>query len=340
MNLRDWHDIEEHFQSTLVLGNGASIAISDKFNYKSLLETARKKRPITPALDGLFEAMHTKDFELVLEKLAIAQDVNTTLGIVDGKTHEAYEEIRRALIETVQEIHPMYTDVEPDLKLASEFMSRFKTVISLNYDLLVYWAMMLGNESMGNHFKDCFDPKRFRRDWHSLQEPYKANGATLVFYPHGSLALVSQNDGEEAKVTSNVIVRSSLLDQIIGTWDKEINTPLFVAEGTSQQKLRAIQRSRYLSVVYDEVLTQPGDSVAIYGWSLDENDKHVAERICKGRKRIAISVYRNATSNGDADSWCESVEKKIHAIDKDVEIDFYDAESAGCWIHPAAMAAL
>jgi len=39
--LIDWNKIRNKFKSTLIIGNGASIAVNNKFKYSSLLKTAR-----------------------------------------------------------------------------------------------------------------------------------------------------------------------------------------------------------------------------------------------------------------------------------------------------------
>src|SRR4030042_5142733 len=146
--IHNWLDIATDYRDTLVLGNGASIAIHHAFNYRSLFQRAQEESLIIPGLATIFTEMKTGDFELVLRYISIAEYVNRALGIKDSKIHTAYEDVRKALIETVQKIHPMYKTAEPHLKPAYEFMKGFKTVVSLNYDLLIYWAITLGNQAL------------------------------------------------------------------------------------------------------------------------------------------------------------------------------------------------
>ncbi len=142
--IHEWSDMAEDFRDTLVLGNGASIAIHDHFQYPSLLQKARDEGLITKRLAAVFQKMKTEDFELALRYMSIAEFVNEALGIEDGETQEAYKDIRNALIRTVRKVHPEHEPIKHHLKPAYQFMTRFRTVLSLNYDLLVYWAMMLG----------------------------------------------------------------------------------------------------------------------------------------------------------------------------------------------------
>ena len=94
----NWLDIAGDFQDTLVLGNGASIAIHAGFKYESLYDKARTGGPITESVNALFKHMNSSDFELILRCVSIAEFVNRALEIEDGKTHEVYETIRNTLI--------------------------------------------------------------------------------------------------------------------------------------------------------------------------------------------------------------------------------------------------
>jgi hypothetical protein len=242
----DWNSIAKDFKNSLLLGNGASSAANKRFAYKNLLRAARQSGLITSELKEIFKYLETQDFELVLERLWHTYHINKALGIRTTKAQTAYQNIRKALVEVVREHHCSYSDVEDLLSDAADFMRKFKTVISLNYDLIVYWAMMKGNRDHGNWFKDGFvnDDRTFDRDWQRLRKPYNAEGSTLVFYPHGSLALTSSLTGRDHKVV--VANESDLLDQVLDNWCRARSVPLFVAEGISSQKEAAIRRSEYL----------------------------------------------------------------------------------------------
>ena len=59
---------------------------------------------------------------------------------------KAYEEVRTALIKAVHAVHPVHAAISADLLKAADYASRFETVVSLNYDITLYWAMLLLNE--------------------------------------------------------------------------------------------------------------------------------------------------------------------------------------------------
>lgn len=61
--------------------------------------------------------------------------------------------------------------------------------------------MLLFNEWHGTWFKDAFRDGEFQTDWKYIRWRYgSAEGATLVFYPHGNLSLTRNHIGEETKI--------------------------------------------------------------------------------------------------------------------------------------------
>ena len=260
--------------------------------------------------------------------------MNHLLGIEEGETFELHEELKNALIDTVRAIHPEHEQVKSQLIRIADFMTRFDTVLSLNYDLLVYWAMLEGRAKHGNWLKDCFIQEgRFDNDYAPLREPYNAEGATLVFYPHGSLILATTLFGEEVKLSR--VGDERLLDRILKTWQEEDCTPLFVSEGETRKKLQAIRRSPYLKAVYDCEVATITDSLVIYGWSFGDQDEHILQGIIrKGIGRMAISVH---TASGRSQHFCGETETKIRDMEEtlrkneECEIVFFDSESDGVW---------
>ena len=96
-----------------------------------------------------------------------------------------------------QRASAIHADVAAELQRVGTFASAFPTVVSLNYALTLYWAMLLFNAAHGSWFKDAFHDGEFQTDWEYLRRPYgHAAGATLVFYPHGSLAVARDYLGD------------------------------------------------------------------------------------------------------------------------------------------------
>lgn len=323
-NIVKWATIKEHFSQGLVIGNGASVALSDSFKYPSLYQAAQDAKFLTEDTQGVFSSFKSKDFELVLRRLWQATLVNQALKIDNERVQSAYVEVRKSLISTVHAIHPAYDQVKQHFSAMGIFLKGFHTVASVNYDLTLYWAAMWSNENgLGSWFKDAFDRATFRDDRQTLKEPYKADGATLYFYPHGNLCLGTQAEGSEIKIVAG---GENLLQTITEQWERGIVTPLFVSEGITEQKLTAIRRSNYLSRVHIEVLGSLGDAVAFYGLGFWSQDEHLIQRATKNAKSVAVSVHK-------ADqSFIERASKALESAGVK-KITFFDAESPGAWIH-------
>lgn len=338
--IKKWEDISHLFTHKLLLGNGASRAVWDGFNYSSLYDLADEAGRIDSRLKRLFSDFETTDFEYILKLLSQTKRVNKILRIDDGFTPSLYRKIKRALIDTIRDIHPKHEQIKTQLLPMARFMKRFPTVLSLSYDLLVYWAMLEGNDKYGKWFKDGFvEDGRFDNDYHYLYEPHGADGATLVFYPHGSLILATELLGDEIKLSRSG--DKYLLDQILNIWETGDHVPLFVSEGETEEKLQAIRRSNYLKTVYDYEVNSDTESLVAYGWSFRDEDEHILRGIISGGvNRIAVSVHK---SSGNIESFCESVEhkvnrlyyelKKVKKMEKKPLLFFFSSESEDCWIN-------
>ena len=328
-----WAAIENDFGHGLILGNVASIAFDPRFAYSSLEQKAQALGLISANVRRVFEHLHTTDFELVLRMVWHASKINQALGIPDVRTTQAYESVRDALIGVVRAIHVSYDEVRPRLATTATFMSRFSTVVSLSYDVLVYWAILVGNEDAPNRFKDCFVDSEFDQNWRRFRKPYGSNRqATLVFYPHGNLALAADLPGAEFKIRTHA--GGALLDTVFDTWRAGDTTPVFVSEGTSQQKRVAIRRSPYLSTVYEEVLPDLGESVVVFGWSMSENDDHLLNAVCRGDAwRFAVALDPAAPNR---DEFVATVRRKLseQLRRNRFELTFFDRGSQHCWIAP------
>lgn len=331
-DIHQWFDIKGQFDGgALLLGNGASMAIHADFGYSSLRQAAESKGHLTSEVAGIFGAFDTSDFELVLRRLWEATLVNKALGIEPGPVELAYQQVRGALIATVRDVHIPYEEAKKHFAPMFQFMKGFETVFSLNYDLLVYWAMMASKEELGPWFKDCFQQGGvFREDWETLRQPYIADGATLVFYPHGSLLTARRENYTEGKLTLPPGGGATLLDRILELWEAGSASPLFISEGTAEHKKRSIASSNYLSRVFREALPNAGESLVIYGWAISDQDAHILAQLRRpgsSLRRVAVSVY------GGNQASAQKAEDALTTAGVE-EVLFYDAESPGCWIHP------
>ena len=271
-------------------------------------------------------AFRTSDFELILRLVWQASNVNRSLQIPDNRTHQAYLNVRECLIQAVRDVHPAYDLVSGHLPSMYQFLRGFDTVISLNYDLLVYWTMTYGLDIQDGHLFRIASwgmacSTTLGRDF----GPYRERTNTLVFYPHGSLALCRTAVEQEFKIHN---AGEGLLEAILAEWRSERVVPLFVSEGTMLQKVSSIQNSYYLSTVYREVLTSQRFTLTLFGWGLGEHDRHLLRRMRgTGIQRVAVSVF------GGNQVYCNHAYQVIQDDLGPVHVDFFDSESPGCWIH-------
>ncbi|QGZ53536.1 DUF4917 family protein [Paraburkholderia acidiphila] len=326
----NWLDIAEDFSQTLLLGNGASVAVHGEFGYSGLFEAAQVHRFIDASVQEVFTKFETNDFELVLRRLWQAKQVNTALGIAVKEVDEAYAVVRGALIKTVQKVHVSYEDAREHFEHIYKFMRRFRTVISLNYDLIVYWAAQFGNDELGSryHFKDGFNKCVFADDWAMYREAYSGiENPTIFCYPHGNITLGMTTSLDERKLVAG---SQDLLNSIIDAWDTGTRSPIFVSDGTSKQKLDAILKSDYLRSVYGGPLSEVGESLVIYGWGIAKQEEHILDRIGAATpERIAVSVYDGMQA------YCEHAYRALSDLGvKDIR--FFHSDSDGAWNNPVS----
>lgn len=328
--IENWIDLATENWQTLIVGNGGSVAVSNGFAYASLYEAAEAYKLLTPAVIDIFKKFSTNDFELILRRLWYTKQVNAALGIVVAPVDDAYIAIRDALIKTIRETHVKHEDARGHLHAIYKFMRLFRTVISLNYDLLVYWAAQLGNDELGSpyHFKDCFFSGVFSDDWTKYRHRYGGvDNPTIFCYPHGNIALGLTTGLVERKLAAGA--SSDLLEAIFTAWDKGAATPIFVCEGGSAQKVDAIMASPYLRSVFYGPLHEIGESLVIYGWQMAKQEQHILDAIKKHPPtRAAVSVYDGSQQ------YCEHAHKTLTNAGI-ANVRFFDSKSPGAWNNPA-----
>lgn len=341
-----WADIEEAFNDTLIVGNGGSIAFCNKLNYKSLFTYGCKEKLIPEPAQQVFQqfSREQSDFERVLYRLWQADFINTKFDVSKDerqKVRKAYTDVRRALINTVRGVHPDNADYVFDSKLRNigRYLSKFSCVLSLNYDLIIYWAVLEARSSKLGDFKDGW----FRKPSHQPSSKvkqllfayddfvYPEAGYTSVYYPHGNLALYQTKTGKESKLTSS---GKSLLDTITKFWADNDGQPLFICEGSSEAKMISISSSEYLSHVYQKVLPARKESVTIYGWGVGKQDAHILEQLKKSEcLTAAVSIYLKDKSQVKIQKEIDDITASLGEKTNIKDIVFFDASSPGCWIN-------
>lgn len=329
-------------KSALILGNGSSISISSNFSYQNLYTKASVDNDFPTTI---FNKLNTSNFESVIYQLDIAKMINEAITEPSPPIIELNQvisntntKIRQSLIQTIRSIHPEYSILnftplsdEKIIKLYN-FLTQFKYIINLNYDLLVYYILLHNTDN----FIDFFLPDCNRNNKLTFHESISGyQNTTRVYYPHGNILLGVNSNGEEEKICQQPGI--SLLSTILSKWSDDIDFyPLFVCEGSSKEKVNSISRNYYLSYIYRNILPQLPNTIICYGWSLSENDEHILKQILKDSQRnhkLIISIRTTNKSDSQIEAECTNIKNRINNINNTTEVHFFNSSDEGCWLN-------
>lgn len=317
-------------QRHLLLGNGFSIACRpDIFIYGKLFERANFDD--IPRARKAFDALNTTDFERVIKAL---RDFASLAPLYGGQSADATADahaLREVLVRTVANSHPARpSDIKPkEYAACRRFLANFNRIFTLNYDLLLYWALM----------QDEIEPEvacddGFRKPEDNYEAPYVTwepdnTYNQNVYYLHGALHLFDA--GFELQKYTWVNTGMALIDQIRSALEDN-RFPVFVAEGTSGEKFTRIRHSDFLAKAYRSFLPI-GGALFVYGHSLAENDDHILKCIARGKTtHLFVSLYGDPASATN-----KGIIRKATALAKErhpkrpLEVAFYDAASTPVW---------
>ncbi|MFG1295728.1 DUF4917 family protein [Xanthobacter variabilis] len=337
----------------LLLGNGFSIACKpDIFAYGSLFEEAKKS--MSKELAAIFAAMGTQDFEEVIRALQHAAAIVSVYRPKFVNTKKMLladaEKLKTDLIQAVAGRHPARPNDISDERYAAcrQFLSHFVgqgvggKIYTMNYDLLLYWALMHGEEDVLARI-DLNHDDGFRKDQDDFDAPYvewQGEGAAHgqnIHYLHGALHLFDA--GYHLQKYTWVNTGKALVDQANEALKKDL-FPVFVAEGDSNSKLTKIQHSAYLHHNFKsfagicQTKSKEGTALFIYGHSFAKNDAHVLNMIGYGKiAHLFVSLYGDPESK--ANQAIRSNVEKVAALRPKaypaLKVDFFDAASAKVW---------
>lgn len=327
-SLHDWKDIRDRFRGGgLLVGNGASCAVWTRFGYKSLYQRAKLLRSpcqLTDEQIRIFKGLGTDNFESVLRALwttrmvvdALERATPDLLSYLEGQ----YEHIQVALLEAVKDVHVphefLQTEWEPLLKIGRA-LHRYRYVYTTNYDLLVYWAFMAD----GRTFLDYFWPGGDgQHTFNGMDVRRPSESETALHFLHGALHLIRDYSGRTSKV-----VAAGQRQNLLSLLDHELPrgaTRLFVTEGKWEDKMRAIESSRYLSFAYNRFAAH-NTALVVFGHSLNEEyDGHIVEALRRMKRHpVAISVRPQGK---------RYIEGRVTAYRKQLErddVDFFNSET-------------
>ena len=282
----------------LLLGNGFSRACRDDlFAYDALFAQAKGK--LSKSAKKAFDALGTTDFESVMRSLKQAADLLKVYAPKYPKLAKRLaadaNTLRDVLAHAIASSHPKRPNEikDDEFKACRAFLRHFDNIYTLNYDLLLYWAMM--HNDVDDLPVTCNDGFHQPEDGPEEYVVWDVSdvGSQHVFYMHGALHVFDA--GAEVQKYTWCNTGIALVDQIREALG-ENQYPIYVAEGSSESKMQRIQHSAFLSRGYRSLPAVSG-SLFIYGHSLASNDEHVLRLVEKGKVTTAyVSIYGDPKS--------------------------------------------
>lgn len=320
----------------LLLGNGFSISLKpDIFSYGSLFGNADFSE--VPHADALFKSLGTQDFEDVIRLLV---DMVKALPNYKESSPELVQQVERdtaaikkILADAIAKNHPdrPYDIANEQYASCRSFLSHFDHIYTLNYDVLLYWALM--HDEVDKLQIRCDDG--FRHPEGNEDAPYVSwqdSNSPTVHFLHGALHIFDA--GHEITKYTWSKTDIAIVDQIRAALDDE-KYPLFVAEGYSQDKLDKIMHSAYLHKALRS-FASIGGALFVFGHSFDDNDDHILGKIPTGK---ITDLYVGLYGDPDSESNKRIIRKAQRFADERAEIprkrplnvQLYDASSAAVW---------
>lgn len=314
-HLLDWQEIEGDGWESLLLGNGFSINIWERFGYNSLYEVAQSndiETTLSQESIALFDHIGSSNFEDVLRILYHAKLVDQQLGNPQhDQIDQLYTNTKNSLAAAVN-----YAHVPPDfasIPAINQSLRSFKNVFTTNYDLIPYWSIM---REENWRFKDMFWGEGSTFD---ITDTAVVADRCTIHYLHGAVHLVEKSNGKTKKLTTNGIARLADLFDLA----HPEQFPLFISEGSSEWKLSRIKRNDYLRFSYEK-LCKSTDNLVVVGHSLHKDyDQHIIDAINQSPlKRIAISVWPHQNQASIL-----SFKSRLHQELTDKELYFFNSET-------------
>lgn len=344
-------DLTKNHTRNLLLGNGFSMAYDfNRFSFTNLLESAVKNNIIEEHSEiyYIFKSLGTSDFENVIKLLESSSNV---LSIYDSTSTEIIaklkldaKSLKNHLVDVVTNNHPENATkiLEEEYLNCIDFLKKFNRIFTLNYDLLLFWSLMKFNEleDKGTFTgdKDCKlkISDGFGNSYEGTTDDYvifKNNDSTFyqtIHYLHGALHIFDN----KSEIIKNTYSRTekSLRTQTLENLDKSIY-PIFISEGTANQKKAKIIHNPYLNNSLKVMRTlgvmdkkfKEQNSLIIFGTMLKSNDEHIIQAIIESKiKNIFIGI-------GSVERKTELAFFEEKLSEKKITLQYYDYKTIKIW---------
>jgi hypothetical protein len=318
----------------VLLGNGFSRACrNDIFAYDALFDRADFAGLCSEAR-AVFTALGTKDFERVMRALREASAIAKVYAVDRPELATRLEtdatHLREVLASAIASSHPARPRDIEDARYGScrMFLSTYDRIYTVNYDLLLYWALMQNELEPQVACDDGFRQPDDGPAEYVTWEVQNTDQQT-VHYLHGALHVFDA--GAEVQKFTWSGTQIALIDQIRAALASN-RYPLFVAEGTAREKMERIQHSGLLNRSYRS-FASIGGSLFVYGLGMKDNDDHILKLIEDGKIRyLAVSVFGSPDSDENRSMIARARSLAANRpTTKPLTVRFFDAASAQVW---------
>lgn len=322
----------------LLLGNGFSIACRPNiFRYEKLFEQADFSA-LSSSARATFEALQTTDFERVIKVLRDAAALATLYGATTAQVEAMLgdaDALKELLVQTIAQSHPaLPSDITDDEYTACQaFLENFSTTYTLNYDLLLYWTHMHRENRADVHSDDGFhtsqsDIESGIESDYVVWEPGQSHDQNMWFL-HGALHVFDSGTEVQKYTWNRTGIR--LIEQIREALGRDF-FPLYVAEGSSAEKLERIRHSDYLAKAYRS-FQEIQHCLFVHGHSLAANDEHYLRLIEKGKlAHLFVGLHGDPESAANRQIIARAKAMPLAGRRRrELRVDFYDSESAHVW---------
>ena len=317
----------------LLLGNGFSMSYDFKrFSFTSLLESAIKEGIIIKdsPIHKMFINLETADFEYIMRLL---EDTTKTINCysddecsdeIKNKLIDDSHNLKQYLVDIITNNHPEKITVIDDLEFTNTmaFIGNFKKIYTLNYDLLLYWTIIKLNEKeKSDIFKDGFGLSTDNQS-EIVYRNKKDNYGQNIFYLHGALHLFDKKT-DFLKITYKET--HPLKEQILEKLNINIY-PIFISEGTAENKKHKIIHNALLNSAYKSLYTSGSkdSSLILFGTILKSNDEHIKQAVMDNSiNKIYIGI------DPDNQDEIEHIKNNFNSDKK--EIILYDYKGVDLW---------
>ncbi|GIT98806.1 DUF4917 family protein [Sulfurovum sp. TSL1] len=329
----------------LLLGNGFSMSYNvERFSFTSLLESAIDNGLIEEdsPMHLVFKEFETKDFEEVVKLLETSVAVvkkyleDNEDCIDEERILTDAQLLKEHLVTIITNNHPGTINEIPDTEFinSTNFIKGFERVYSLNYDLLLYWTTIKLMDFKSSEMIDnvVLKPTDGFREDEEIGQDYVVFGndgtKSNVLYLHGALHIFDKKN----KIIKNTYSRTDvpLRVQTLQYLEDDIY-PIFVSEGTSEQKHAKIIHNAYLNHCYKSLngigRKTKEDNLIVFGTMLKTNDTHIRKAVLNsGLKNIYFGISREEEKDQIAD-----FVQELNNAHVPKEVFFYDYRTATVW---------